>query len=257
MIELGCLALKTVFMAVYLVALLVVFCISIIYFVLYLYDSIFGDWIYQLGKYVANHYPTIRNNMIIKKIKRIMKPKEKYMRYETPMCTYCCSFTAIVVIYEPLQQMGIQGGFLIAFISYIVAYFFGMYRKYKNEELYSNVLNNNLLFLKLSFVPLTFIITIVGFLFTIGGMNIRDIDFDYILEGVRTIIENPLIQDDEIWMFIIDGLKILIMFYVLSLPMQIVSYYIILVINYFRRYGKFYGELVKSCTHIFISLVKN
>lgn len=236
-----------IFLAVaYCVAFLIVLLISVVYFVGYLYDSIFGNCLYDIGKYVAKRYCKIRNNRILRKVKRIIEPKKWYMRYETPLCTYCFSYTALVFIYEILESIDVNYGTVIAFFMYIAIYFFGMYRKYKDKEAYDNALENNLCFLKLSFVPLTFLITIIGFLFTVVGYNIRETDFEYFINVIMTMSELNLFAGyaSDIWIIITYSVILLILFYIFSIPMQLISYYIILIIKYFRKYGKAYVKLI-------------
>ena len=65
-----------------------------------------------------------------------------------------------------------------------------MAKRYKvNKEEYSKVLDNNMAFLKLSFMPVGFVITFFGFLFTITGVKVQDLNFDsnFIFEIIRNI----------------------------------------------------------------------
>lgn len=105
-------------------------------------------------------------------------------------------------------------------------------------------------FLKVSFLPLGFIITVMGFCFTITGMKIQELPLNF------TIIANTFISlmnyndESNILMqflkILASGGIILILFYILSLPVQVVSYFIISVINYFRKHKAGYIGLFKN-----------
>lgn len=164
----------------YYIALLIIMLITVVYGVGYVYDSIFGNSLYKLGIKIAKKYPNIRKWKILASIKRIIEPRTQFVRYETPLCTYCFSYTALSIIYMIMNNAGIKYGWVIAFVTYILIYFLGMYRRYEKNESYICVLDNNLEFLKLSFVPLTFLITMIGFAFTVAGFDLQQIDWEYL-----------------------------------------------------------------------------
>lgn len=59
-------------------------------------------------------------------------------------------------------------GIIVASALYLLFYFVGMARKCGSDKTYyEKVLDNNMEFLKLSFLPLGFIITVLGFCFTV------------------------------------------------------------------------------------------
>lgn len=230
----------------YCLAMLIVLVIAAFYSVGYLYDSVCGNSVYNIGIYIAKKYPQIKKSMILRKIKSIIEPKERFTRYETPLCTYCFSYTALLLIYMVYETMGIGCGAILAFFSYILIYFIGMYRRYKENERYDAVLENNLEFLKLSFVPLAFLVTIVGFAFTVSGFNLQQVDWEYFMPIISSVQEKGFFSGlaDEIWLVLKLGFMLLVAFYIVSIPMQLVSYYIILVIRYFKNYGQGYRKIV-------------
>ena len=62
-----------------------------------------------------------------------------------------------------------------------------MYRRYKENERYDAVLENNLEFLKLSFVPLAFLITIVGFVVIVSGVDLQQVDWEYFMPIISSV----------------------------------------------------------------------
>ena len=64
----------------------------------YIYDIIFGNWIIQLGHKIGKKYYKIKNVSIIRKIWSLMQPKECYLRYPTPVISFCFSYMAVSIL---------------------------------------------------------------------------------------------------------------------------------------------------------------
>lgn len=82
----------------FLVGLLFVTLISVVYIAGYAYDTIFGNSFIRLGHFISGKYPRIKNIPVVVKLWEKIQPKELYLRYETPLFTYCFSYTAISVL---------------------------------------------------------------------------------------------------------------------------------------------------------------
>lgn len=239
---------------VYLLALIFVLLVSFIYFIGFLYDAVMGNVALNIGSWVAQKIPQIKNNRLLIDIWKIIQPKEIYLRYETPLFTYCFSYTAISII--SIMMPGQRGMQLIyASIIYLLCYFVGMRRKCgRIEEYYVRVLKNNKDFLKLSFLPITFIITVVGFYCTITGLKIQEITLDF--PGIQDAVKQFWNYNDYtniVLMFIeplVLGIVLLVLFYIVSLPIQVMSYFIISVIQYFCEYREIYINILKNTYYI-------
>lgn len=248
----GLVILLGIFFLVLLLALglLVMLFATSVYFWGYAYDCIMGDWPIRIAKYIADKFPGILKNKWSKRIWELICPKEFYFRYETPFITYCCSFMVVYLI--SLVPLPLRGGrYMIASVLYLLVYFVGMCRKYKNkEDCLDKVLENNMEFLKLSFLPITFLITIVGFGFTATGLKIQDFNVDWV--HICDVITNYFRNDvgDNLLSLclhiVICGFAFLLIFYVVSLPMQVIAFFIITVIKYFKKYGRAYRELINK-----------
>lgn len=243
------------------VGLLFVMLISIVYIVGYVYDSIFGNSIICLCRFLGRKYPKIKNIPLVVKVWERIQIKGLYLRYETPLFAYCFSYTAISMLALILPN---ENGMSIIEASalYLLFYFVGMARKCGgNEQYYNKVLNNNMEFLKLSFLPLGFIITVMGFCFTITGMKVQELPLDFtITVNTYTSLMNCNDETNTLMLFlkmIVSGGLILILFYIISLPVQVVSYFVISVINYFRKHKAGYIGLFKKYLGIVIYLLKN
>ena len=244
-----------------LIVLLFIMLISVVYIVGYVYDSIFGNSFINLGHFIGGKYPKIKNIPIVVKLWRKIQPKELYLRYETPLFTYCFSYTAISLLALAVPNkngMSIIG----ASVLYILFYFVGMARKCgRNKQYYEKILDNNMEFLKLSFLPLGFSITVLGFCFTITGLKVQELplDFDTIenmYNGLMNYNDSTNILMFFLKMLVSEGI-ILIFLYGISLPIQVVSYFVIAVINYFRKHKAGYIGLFKKFLDIVVCLLKN
>ena len=120
-----------------------------------------------------------------------------------------------------------------------------MIRKFAGEnDCLKNTLKRNLEFLKLSFLPFAFIITVFGFAFTITGVKIQEIvDWENLLTkigneivafiGKTSNLYNPILEVIVLLFKTIVVFGILfIVLYVISIPLQVVAYGIIMLIMY-------------------------
>lgn len=246
---------------IFLIGLLFIMLISAVYILGYVYDSIFGNSFISLGHFISGKYPKIKDISIVEKLWRKIQPKELYLRYETPFFTYCFSYTAIswlALVLPNENGMGI----IVASALYLLFYFVGMARKCgRNEQYYEKILDNNMEFLKLSFLPLGFIITVLGFCFTITGMKVQELPLDFaIIENAYASLMNYNDETNILMVFlklIVFGGLVLIFFYVISLPIQVISYFVISVINYFRKHKAGYIGLSKKFFGIVAYFLKN
>ena len=247
LIELLVKLMSLIVIMIYLVGLLFVMLISVVYIVGYVCDSIFGNSFISLGHF--------------EKLWEKIQPKELYLRYETPLFTYCFSYTAISLLALVLPNENGMG-IIVASTLYLLFYFVGMARKCgRNEQYYEKILDNNIEFLKLSFLPLGFIITVLGFCFTITGMKVQELPLDFtIIENTYTSLMNYSDETNILILFLkllISGGLILILFYVISLPIQVISYFVISVINYFRKHKAGYIGLFRKYLGIVVYLLKS
>lgn len=246
-----------IILVIYIIMLIIELAVPIIFFVFYLYDFI-EPLLLKMGHFIGQKFPKIKNKKIIELWKKI-QPQYQCMRYETPLIVYCFSSMPLCFIAMIIQIENEALSLCIAAILYISVYFFGMIIKYRNKhDILKEVLNNNENFLKLSFLPFTFLITVVGFCFTITGSSIFEI-WDWFSNNLIDIIDwikNKiyLLNDTSAINALLYMICISILFYFMSLPIQVISYFGIMVIKYFLEYGKTYKTLVKNIVSLIRSL---
>lgn len=217
----------------------------------YLYDSIFGDWLIIFVYRIGRKNNRLRNRHWFRKLWSLIQPKNTYVRYETPAIAYCFSYMAIwLMTYIIPRKMDTMWRQLISMTLYIIFYFAGMYRRCgKRSEYYTSVLKNNMSFLKLSFWVLGGLMTVIGFACTILGKNIKDINsLDAIIEYILTIGDSLFERTEPLMIIpivLVSFVRIFLVLSVVSIPVQVVSYFIILLINYFRENPRGYVELIK------------
>ena len=249
--------LSMVLIIVFGIAIIFIALAAVVYLVGYLYDCVLGDTLVNVGRFLGSKFPIIKDNIFFQWICVKLQRKELYLRYETPLFAFCFSYMAVYIIafILPIET----GEYILASLIYLICYFIGMARRgWKRSEYYDRVLRNNLEFLKLSFLPLAFIVTLVGFVFTITGLKIQELPWDKfeIFETLNIWMSNS----DESSMvnmlirILILGAIFLFLLYVFSLPLQVVSYFIISVIQYFRAHRKQYVKLLKIYWDIIIHI---
>lgn len=250
-----------IIMTPYLVGVLFVFLTSVIYVIGYVYDSVFGNTILKIGHFIGKEIPSIKEDIFIIKCWQRIQPKKLYLRYETPLFTYCFSYTAILLL-TVLLPVENGMGIILASVLYLIFYFVGMARKCgKDKRYYGKILSNNMQFLKLSFLPVGFIITILGFLFTITGKKVQDFPFDFSM--VQNAIANLTSYNNEtdllrlLFKLFVIGILLLVLLYIASLPVQVLAYFVISIINYFRKNKRAYAVLFGKYMRIVGYLLKS
>lgn len=243
---------EVLFILVYLVVFLFVLTISVVYTLGYIQDALLGEWLINHVLLFINKLSKSKKRNILKKFEGFIKPKDMYMRYETPLCTYCFSFSALSIIMAILNSLGTRYVYVIAILFYITVYFVGMYRRYRSDMFYYRILENNMDFLKLSFIPLTFLITVGGFLFTITGYRIQETDLNYFSMIIQIFTEYDKSKGaiGDILYYFKSGIFILLIMYIMSIPMQLISYLVLQVIFYFKKHNKAYKKLLKCYIEI-------
>ena len=107
-------------------------------------------------------------------------------------------------------------------------------------------------------MPLTFIVTVVGFGCTITGTKIQDLiklnDINNlnILKVVTQYSGNGEGLFADFISLVIFGAIFVLLLYIASIPMQLVSYFIILIIKYLTEYKKSYCNIL----HIYVKILK-
>ena len=216
----------------------------------YIYDCIFASIVVKIGHYIGKKIPGVRKNRIIYVIWNNVLNSPKCFRYQIPCISYCFSYLVVLVIASLFKYDDLTST-IVSYAIYGIIYFVGMAKRYKvNKEEYSKVLDNNMAFLKLSFMPVGFVITFFGFLFTITGVKVQDLNFDsnFIFEIIRNInfIKLNIVSIESCVKTILLFAMLLILLYVISLPFQVISYFVISVINYARKYKEAYMELINN-----------
>ena len=232
-----------------------------LYCVGYIYDAFLGDSLIRFGHFIGKKYPKIKTpkiQMIWSKI----QPKDLYLRYETPLLTYDLCYATIIVSWMAFVNKGFWGMVAVDFL-YVFIYLVGMIRRCgRREQYFEKILNHNKEFLTLSFLPL-------GFLVTSLGAAISILEFIAPTYDVKTIaLTNLWGAAKEILTFFRGShettyvlalllqialimILFLIMCYVLSLPVQLIAYLGLSIINHFNKYKTGY-KVLYDCVKLFL-----
>lgn len=212
---------------------------SVIYIVGYIYDCI-GE---KLLFYVT-HLKLKKNEDL-----KIKVSLNKYIRYNTPLFTYCFSFIPIMILVCNLPIDVKVTQIIKMSLVYLLIYFVGMYRAYGKDRLdYKKILKHNISFLKLSFLPLGFCITVFGFYFTVSGTDAHEIPVmikDMICNMIEAYRGEKDIINGVLYLVKLEGI-LLIVNYFICLPMQAVAYFVISIIKYLGKHKAGYIEMFKD-----------
>ncbi len=261
-------------MLLVLLSTLFIVVVAVVYLIFYLFDLVFAKWLYRFVVAIINRsncdktktlndekslFKSIRmkiKNCVVNYMKRVaesIRPRNTYIRYETPLFPFCFSYFAIVLIISVIQiELEWYYAYLCGTIVFLLIYFIGMRRCYNDTNAYENALNNNLDFLKLSFIPLGFVVSIGGLIFTVLENEIYTNDcIQYFTDKVDAI-EQMVLKSHSLLIIPTAALIILLM-YIISIPVQLLAYLIIHIIKYHRKYGESYCRLFKNWFRVVIN----
>ena len=92
-------------------------------------------------------------------------------------------------------------------------------------------------------------------------MRVQDFPLDFvIIENTNTSLMNYNDETNALMLFLkllVSGGLILILFYIIRLPIQVISYFVISVIDYWRKHKAGYIGLFKKYLGIIVYLLKS
>ena len=131
---------------------------------------------------------------------------------------------------------------------YSLCYFIGMYRKIGEDSKvnFLKTIESTQSFLKLSIIPISFIITLIGLISGISGMIDEGISIDmYSLSVIFDELLKTGYNNSNILTLFILLFKFIILSYIFSLPAQLFGIFFGQVCVYILNHGKPYLEQIK------------
>lgn len=164
-------------------------------------------------------------------------------RYGIPLYVHSSSGLVILILSSLLPF----GGFIsimIAYIIYVFVYFFGMYnRYYVDKEAYEKVLKVNKDFYSIYIMPASAFVAISGYLATITGVTIKEgSSFVELFSLVQKLLNVNSGYEIPIFIILLPMLFFLFM-YILSLPLQLLIYLSICLIDHMNKSNESYKKI--------------
>lgn len=176
--------------------------------------------------------------------------KKNIVRYDVPLVLYLFSFLPVTFIMFAIsdflaeldsfsnEQLAIADSYgltyLVATVLYVIIINLGMYSRLNkvNQSYYLEKLNHHEKFLKLVFLPASFIITVISLITIFKDIEVSFTDLFNILDKIFSIrnFTNTLVASMEMF-----GLVTL-----MSLPVLLIGYLVNRMFMYFSIYGKYY-----------------
>lgn len=167
-------------------------------------------------------------------------------RYGIPLYVHSSSGLVILILSSLLPF----GGFIsmmIAYIIYAFVYCFGMYnRYYVDKEAYEKVLKVNKDFYSIYIMPASVFVAISGYLATITGVTIKEgSSFVELFSLVQKLLNVNSGYEIPIFIILLPMLFFLFM-YILSLPLQLLIYLSICLIDHTNKSVESYKKINKT-----------
>lgn len=225
----------------------VIMLLPFFYFLGYIIDCII---------FLINKLPKMKECSFWNKLTKKGFYKEIYLRYETPLITYSFSFLPIFFLFSILNG-NYTHRIAISILGYLLSCLIGMKSKYAhNKDKYKEVIQNNIEFLQLSFLPIGFFITMYSFFCSDSVMdkwNIESICEFFskrIIHNMKNYAQFDTFSNLVKWLFYL--LKTLFLLYLISLPIQAIAYFLLHIVIYFQKYITSYKEMLKKYGRILL-----
>ena len=232
--------------------------------------SLFLFFLLSITIYPVKHFMiNIRDSILGKNTFLFKNAHDKY--YKVPLITYFSSFTTIGFLVGLITN--IHAGYIssthqmnlfviiISYFSssiiYLLAFYFGMYRRFKidtnnieSKSIFLDNLSIHRQFLNLSFIPLTFVITLIGIISSLKiPINISIYDINSSLNYISNFMINYL-DSSNFWIqllgFILNLIILIILLYIFKIPLQLIALFINCVFKYFYEHGCYYKDIFQD-----------
>lgn len=221
--------------------------------------------IYPFKQFMINIRDTIlgKNKFLFK------NAHDKY--YKVPLITYFSSFTIIGFLVGLITSIHLdyisnthQIDLFVSIISYLsssfvylLSFYFGMYRRFKidtnnieSKGIFLENLSIHRQFLNLSFIPITFVITLIGIISSLKiPIKISIFDINNSLNYISDIMINYVDSNNFLIIllgFILNLTILVILLYIFTIPLQLIALFINYVFKYFYEHGSYYKDIFQD-----------
>ena len=187
------------------------------------------------------------------------------LKYHLPAFTYCFSAMLIILIgtysesrfvlfdYRKNDYLALCHTILLyvgVSAIYVLVFYLGMWRRISHIDkgkYYIEILNKHSKFLKLSFIPISFLITLLSVMTAFGDINISLVMILEFLNNILAGAKDNLLQS---------SLTFIGLLYIFSIPIQLVALFINATFKYFFEEGKYYKQMCKKFAMVIYHIVK-
>lgn len=206
---------------------------ALLYSVLYISDVFKEDFLICIVNSVNEEHPIIKNSRLFARIKYAMEIQNSCFHYENPIyaclnCYFCNLLYACIT-----KRFHLIDAFIIQ-VSFASIYCIGMRKRCMGKVNFTEMLENNITRLKILFLPIEILKTILVF----AGKNIIPIILPFSTYVITKIhIDTAMLaQWIDNYGMIASLWMIMIALYALTLPMSVITYYILKTMNFVERH---------------------
>ncbi|MGW7886415.1 hypothetical protein ACWEW8_06970 [Staphylococcus xylosus] len=240
------------------------------FFIILKLIALFLFFLLSITIYPVKHFMiNIRDTILGKNMFLFKDTHDKY--YKVPLITYFSSFTIIGLLVglttaihadyisktHQIDLFVIIISYLSSSFVYLLAFYFGMYRRFKvdknnikNKSIFLENLSIHRQFLNLSFIPLTFVITVIGIISSLKiPIKISIYDFNSSLNYISNIMINYIDSNNFLILllgFILNLTILFILLYIFTIPLQLIALFINYVFKYFYEHGRYYKDIFQD-----------
>lgn len=197
---------------------------ALLYSVLCISDVFKEDFLICIVNSVNKDYPIMKNSRLLTHIKYAMKIQNSCRHYENPIyACFTCYFCNLLYVCATKRYKLIDAFIIQAFFASI--YCIGMRKRWTGKVNFTEMLENNITRLKILFLP----IEILKAMLVFTSENVIPIMLPisaYVIAKIH-IDTAILIQWIDNYGVIVSSWMIVITLYVLTLPMSVITYYML------------------------------
>lgn len=206
---------------------------ALLYSVLCISDVFKEDFLICIVNSINKDYPIIKNSRLLTYIKCAMEIQNSCLHYENPIyaclnCYFCNLLYACIT-----KRFHLIDVFIIQ-ASFASIYCIGMRKRCTGKINFTEMLENNITRLKILFLPIEILKTIL--VFTSKNVIPIILPFSTCVIAKIHIDTAMLVQWIGNYGWIVSLWMVMVALYVLTLPMPVIAYYILKTMNFIERH---------------------
>jgi len=187
------------------------------------------------------------------------------LKYHLPAFTYCLPAMLLILVGTYVENRFVLFDYrnndylalchtIILYMgisaAYVIIFYLGMWRRISHIDsgkYYMEILSKHDKFLKLSIIPLSFLVTLLTVMTAFGDINISLINVMEFIYNILSGMKQNTLQNSIIFMSVL---------YIFSISVQVIALFVNPIFRYFFEEGKYYKQIGKKSIIAITKIIK-